>query len=316
MVILLKICAVIPAYNEEENIGSVVSETRKYVDSVVVVDDGSTDNTSFIAETTGAVVVRHDINKGYGAAIRSCFEAARKFNADIMVILDGDGQHDPRYIPKLINPIMNNGIDIVIGSRFLSISNDIPAYRKFGMNLLNVITSIFSRENLDSQSGFRAYSKKAIHLLNPVEEGMGVSSEILIEANEKKLNIEQVSIKVRYDTGKPSKNPIDHGLSVIVSVIRLVGQKHPLLFFGFSGFILSITGISLGGWVINNFNQTHTLPVGMALITSIFVITGIFLMGIGMTIYVIQDTIRRCIIEFEHRDKLVGFALKDRNKSN
>jgi len=310
-VITLRICAVIPAYNEEDNIAEVVKKTMEYVDSVIVVDDGSEDDTAHIAEMMGAKVVRHGVNKGYGSAIKSCFDVARRFDADITVILDGDGQHPPDRIPDLIRPVRDDGVDIVVGSRFLETPNGIPSYRRFGINVLNKVTMLFSKENLDSQSGFRAYSKRAIHLLNPTERGMGVSSEILIKAKEYGLNVEEVPVNIRYDVGKPSQNPIDHGVDVIVSMIKLIGQKRPLVFFGFSGLVSFITGMFLGWWVLDNFNQTHALPVGMALVTSIFIITGIFLMGIGMTIYVIQDTIHRSIAEREHHDKLIDFALNN-----
>ncbi len=312
----MKVCAVIPAFNEEENIGTVVRKTGEYVDRVVVVDDGSVDGTACISEMLGATVIRHGVNRGYGAAVRSCFDAARRFDADVTVFLDGDGQHPPDHIPDLIRSIQDKGVDIVVGSRFLETPSDIPAYRRLGISVLNRITYLFSRENLDSQSGFRAYSKRAIHLLNPVERGMGVSSEILIKAREHNLSVEEVPVSVRYDVGRSSQNPVDHGAGVIVSVIKLVSQKRPLFFFGFSGLVFSGAGLFTGWWVLDNFNQTHALPVGMALVTSMFIISGIFLMGIGMTIYAIQDTVHRCITEREHHGKLIDFALSNSEKEN
>ena len=305
----LKTCAVIPAFNEEENIGEVIRETKKYVDDVIVIDDGSTDNTSMIAEMTGARVLRHDINRGYGAAIKSCFNTARRFEADVTVILDGDGQHNPKCIPKLIKPIREKNMDVVVGSRFLDVSNNIPAYRRVGLNILNRLTWLFSRENLDSQSGFRAYSMKAIHTINPVDNGMGISSEILMSAKQHNLGIKEVPITVRYDRGKSSKNPVDHGLSVIASIIKFMSQKRPLVFFGLTGLVFFITGVSLGWVVLDSFNRSSSLMVGTAMATVIFIITGVFLMGMGMTVYAIQDTIHRSITELEQHKRLLEFTL-------
>jgi len=112
------IIAAMPAHNEDERIAKVVLGAKKqHVDKVVVVDDGSTDSTAEIAEAVGAMVVRHTENRGYGAAIRTCFDSAKELDADIMVILDSDGQHDPSYIPEFIRALRTNGADVVIGSR-------------------------------------------------------------------------------------------------------------------------------------------------------------------------------------------------------
>lgn len=157
--------AAMPAYNEAHAIAEVIKGCKKYVDRVVVVDDGSTDNTVDIAESLGAYVVRHEINRGYGAALRNCFEAARNLGAGAMVIIDSDGQHDPSEIPQLLEPL-KQGFDLVIGSRFVNGNGkNVPIYRKFGMKVLDVATYIAGGLNVtDSQSGFRAYGKKLLKI--------------------------------------------------------------------------------------------------------------------------------------------------------
>src|ERR1022692_5110080 len=119
------VVACIPAFNEEEHIASVILGVRPHVEKIIVCDDGSHDMTSEIAEALGAKVVRHERNLGYGSALSTLFESARKENAGIMVMIDGDGQHDPNDIPRLIGPIIEGGADVVIGSRFLDSSDGV-----------------------------------------------------------------------------------------------------------------------------------------------------------------------------------------------
>jgi len=162
-----KIIAAIPCFNEERFIGSVVVKAKKCVDTVIVIDDGSTDATGEVACEAGAVVYRHGQNKGYGAAIRSAIEKGRELGADVMVVLDGDGQHDPKDIPHLIKAILDGEADVVLGSRFQGKYNEAPFYRHLGQRVLTTATNMTSGYRVsDSQSGFRAYSSKALDALN------------------------------------------------------------------------------------------------------------------------------------------------------
>ena len=127
---------IIPAYNEESHIESLIQSARNYVDQIVVCDDGSTDDTASIAKKSGAVVISHKTNQGYGAAIISLFEYARNNNAQIMITLDGDGQHDPKQIPLLLDTLTRHNVDVVIGSRFLNQNTEAPGYRKRGIKII------------------------------------------------------------------------------------------------------------------------------------------------------------------------------------
>lgn len=288
-----KIIAALPAHNEENYIAKVVLGCRKLVDEVIVVDDGSSDATVDIARSLGAIVIKHEINKGYGAAINTCFKIAKERNADIMIILDSDGQHNPGDIDKFIEPI-NKGADIVIGSRFISGNgNNAPTYRKLGMRFLDHIT-IFagSEKTSDSQSGFRAYSRNAIEQINIKGDGMSVGSEILLHAKEKNLKISEVPITCRYDQGESSQNPIAHGLNVITGICETVVYKRPLLYFTSIGTIFIIFGGSVGLWSLERYIDTNHLPFGPSIATLLFLILGSLSIFSGLILHSIRRIIK------------------------
>ncbi|MEM2527966.1 MAG: glycosyltransferase family 2 protein, partial [Ignisphaera sp.] len=215
------IVACIPAYNEEKSIAKVVLKSRKYVDKVIVCDDGSTDMTGEIAEALGAEVIRHHKNMGYGAALESLFRRALDIRADIVVTLDADGQHNPEDIPRIIEPILRGEADIVIGSRFLSSRSKMPAYRRIGVKIINSIFRAGAKKISDTQSGYRAYSIKALSLVRPIESGMGASVEILLKAEQNKLRIKEIPIRIYYKVEQPSKvNPVVHALDVILTTLK------------------------------------------------------------------------------------------------
>jgi glycosyltransferase involved in cell wall biosynthesis len=274
-----KIIVAVPAYNEEVAIGSVVLRSHKYADRVIVVDDGSADNTAEVAALAGAAVVRHEKNGGYGAAIRTCFETARQVDADIMVIIDADGQHSPDDIPRMINQMLATRSDIVIGSRFVDgneRNQQIPGYRKLGMKVLDSATVAGSGLKVsDSQSGFRAYSKDAIQKIQIGDGGMGAGSEILIKAAENDLKISEVPIKVRYDLkGTSSKNPVAHGIGVLNSIIGFVSQKRPMMFFGVPGLVVLDVGVLFCFRALDMFNMTGDMAIGDSLIGVVGIMLG------------------------------------------
>ena len=127
----------IPAYNEEATIGDIVKCSLKHADKVLVCDDGSTDDTAKHAKENGAMVISHKKNEGYGASIITLFDRARQEDADIMVTIDGDGQHDPDQIPLLVTTLQQNHVDVVIGYRLLDGTSETPGYRKQGIKTYN-----------------------------------------------------------------------------------------------------------------------------------------------------------------------------------
>ena len=220
------VVACIPAYNEEDTIGLVIEKALKHVDMVIVCDDGSTDLTSKVAREAGALVIRHEKNMGYGAALRTLFDKARAINPDVMVILDGDGQHDPDDIPALVEPILSGEADIVVGSRFLG-KIDMPAYREMGIKLISFVVRLTAYPDIrDAQSGFRAYSQRAIKAIRITEHGMGASTEILLKAAYHRLKLKEVPIEVSYTGIVPRMSPWRHGISVLLVTVKHAIKKY------------------------------------------------------------------------------------------
>ena len=218
------IIAAIPCLDEEQFISDIVTKTRRYVDKVIVVDDGSTDNTSEVAKTAGAEVIRHERRRGAGAATRSAFEAAKSYDADVLVTLDGDGQHNPDDIPRVLAPVLNGEADLVVGSRFLHPPQrtNIRRYRKFGIDVITWLYNFGSKIKVfDSQSCFRAHSRRLLEAVDVAESGFGFSVEVLIKARRKGFVIAEVPISCVYHSQGSSLNPVAHGLGVAFSVIRL-----------------------------------------------------------------------------------------------
>ena len=217
----MKTIVIVPAFNEQAAIGGVVQKSLQYVDDVLVVDDGSSDDTSQIASEAGASILKHPTNFGKGVALKDAFSHVKDY--DIVVTIDGDGQHNPDEIPTLIKPIKENKADFVNGSRYINgFEENTPAYRRVGQRVLDIATNVTAGTKVtDSQSGFRAFSGKTISCYKFRDPGFGIESEMIADAAENNLRILEVPITVRYDVENSStKGPVTHGVGVLFKIMK------------------------------------------------------------------------------------------------
>jgi len=290
----LKITVGIPAYNEEKNIASIIVKLKKIADVVIVCNDGSTDSTSEIAQNLGAIVINHTKNLGYGAGINSIFHKAKEIGSEILITFDADGQHRIEDIDKVIKPISDGQSDIVIGSRFLDDSEkEIPNYRKIGIKVITKITNTSIKKQLtDSQSGFRAYSKKVLGQLSPSESGMGVSTEILIKASSKNFRISEVPIKILYEGKTSTHNPITHGSSVIISTIKYTSIERPLTFYGIPSVIFLFIGIIFSYMAIQYYVEIGRLSTNLTIVGVSSVLIGLVLLITATLLFSLVSIVR------------------------
>tara|TARA_Y100000588_G_scaffold258995_1_gene273666 strand:- start:9497 stop:10378 length:882 start_codon:yes stop_codon:yes gene_type:complete len=290
----LKIIIGIPAFNEEKNIASIITKLMNITDSIIVCNDGSSDLTSEIAEKMGVMVINHEKNLGYGAAIRSIFLKAKELDGDILVTFDADGQHRIEDIENVTTPIINQEAELVIGSRFLDDSEkEVPQYRKVGIKVITKITNASIKEKLtDSQSGFRAYSKKVVDELNPSELGMGISTEILIKASSKNFKIVEVPIKILYSGDTSTHNPISHGSSVILSTIKYTSIEHPLKFYGIPSVIFFIVGLSFTYLSAQYYAEIGRLNTNLTIVAAGTILIAVVLLITSILLYSLVSVVR------------------------
>lgn len=283
----------IPAFNEEKNIAPIIVKLKQKYQHVIVCDDGSSDATSSIASSLGAHVIRHNENQGYGSAIKTIFNEARKIGGDILITFDADGQHQISEIDSMLKPILENKSDIVIGSRFLGKTKDLPKYRKVGIKTITGLTNIMTGSNIsDSQSGFRSYSKNVLNTIFPTESGMGISTEILIKASKEKMRITEIPITISYDDNSHSQEPISHGTSVVMSTIKHVAIERPLLYYGVTGICFLILGLFFGSWSMQVYSEEGVFLTNMALVGISGIILGTILLITGTILYSIVNVVR------------------------
>jgi glycosyltransferase involved in cell wall biosynthesis len=292
-----RIVVAIPAYNEDRFIGSLVLKLRTLDRQILVIDDGSTDATADLAEAAGATVVRHAHNQGKMAAVQTAFVHARRMDADALVLLDGDSQHDPSDVDGLVDPILNGEADMVVGSRFVGVRSVIPRWRVAGQHALTLATNLGSGLQLtDTESGFRAFSRRAIGEMRFNGSGFAIEPATQFQAKARGWKVVEVPIHVHYK--EPMKrNPVWHGFGQLDAILRLIAEHRPLLFFGVPGLVLLLAGLALGLQVVRIYDATQQLAIGYSLITLLLVIVGIIATFVGIMLHAIRDLISEALRE-------------------
>jgi len=288
-----KIVAVLPAYNEEVSIGSVVLRTKEHAGRVIVIDDGSSDHTARVAEMAGAEVIRHTKNMGKGKAFKTGFNAASQNGAAIIVTLDSDGQHNPAEIPKLTAPIFSGEADLVNGSRYINGNGkNTPAYRRIGQTVLDKATNMNSGVKItDTQSGFRAFAVNTLPAFRFKQNGFGIESEMLTDAAKSDIRIKEVEIDVRYDVDCSTEHPVSHGVQVLVKILRDMEFNKPLYYFTVPGMIVGGVGLVLGLVFLRNFYLGGSLSFGPTLMMIMLTLVGTFMTFTGIILHSISRMI-------------------------
>lgn len=287
-----RILIAIPAFNEEFPIAAMVLRSRQHADAVLVVDDGSTDRTAEHARLAGATVIQHPSNMGKGAAIATALRYAVANGLEVLVLLDGDGQHDPGEIPRLLAPLMrtNDPVDFVLGDRTGG-AQQMPKYRAAGKAVLDKATAVASGSSvIDSQCGFRALGHRGIEamLAGLASTGFEVESEMIVVAQRYGLKVESVPVTIRYEgVDGSTKHPLPHAARVMDRLFVFLALRRPLLTLGVPG----IASIIFGGyWGLRMLQvyQTHRIFVqSYGLGAATFVILGGILVATALMLNVL-----------------------------
>ena len=290
----------IPAYNAAGSIGAVVRRAAAYADEVVVVDDGSSDETAEHAREAGATVVVHERNRGYGGALKTLFREGADRDAAHLVVIDADGQHDPADIPTLVETQRRDGSDIVIGSRYVGQrSTEIPLIRSAGLAVVNHLTNAslgklrpsgFIR---DTQSGYRAYSRYAIKSLakdRSIGNDMGASTDILYHAHRKHLSVSEVETTISYDVeNASSQGSVSHGVDLVRNIFWTVEYGRPLLILGLPGSIVTLLGTVASVVLFLQFFETGALVPAQMVVAILYVIGGVLLSITAVLMHVLNN---------------------------
>jgi glycosyltransferase involved in cell wall biosynthesis len=286
----MKLIVCIPAFNEEESIARVIREIPKGLADdvkIIVVNDGSTDKTAEFAKKAGAdKIIGFKVNMGLGSAFRTSLETALEMDADILVNIDADGQYSPGEIPKLIMPIISEGADMVLGSRFKGTIEKMPLHKRIGNILATKATSFASGFHVsDAQTGFRAYSKEAILRLNMLSEYTYVQ-ETIIQAANKNLKITEGPCTFRkreYGDSRLISNIFSYAKKSIAIILRTYLRYRPLKAFLYLGGFVFFLGILAGMRVLVNFIQTgHVSHYPTTILSAVLLIIGFQVVILGL----------------------------------
>lgn len=294
-----KIAIVIPTLNECKAVGKVLSGIKDAMEGyeyhILIVDGHSIDGTDEIARGKGAEVI-YQQGKGYGDALKTGFFYAKKrVKAKIIVMMDADLTYDPKHIPELVNPILKNDADLVVGNRFARMQKGaMPLVNRFGNKLLSLVAKVAIGLNVyDTQSGMRAFKSELLDRMNLMAVGMPLAMEMLAEAHSADAVICEVPISYRPRVGETKLHPVKDGGRILGVTVRLMFDIRPLLFFGSTGTVLGVIGLFLH-YLMRPVEITHiVLPI-------LFMIAGIILFWFGFVTFLIRNIEKRNFRQQNH----------------
>lgn len=270
------ITVVLSAYNEEVSIGSTILLARLYANKVIVVDDASSDRTAEIAKKAGAEVIMHNTKQGKGASLETGFKAATDLSADIIVIMDSKGHHDPADIYRLVDPIIKGSADIVNGSRYLKgLDRNAPIYRRVGQTLLSKFTSVNLSKITDCQGGFQAFSASAIGSFHFDAQGIAIENKILSGAEKSNLRIKEVEIGNMHEFRDPVYVP-----GILKTIVNDIEINKSLYLYAVPGFALATCGFYMGV----KFLEAFLLGTEVFYFWPVFLMVFLSVAGVYMTV--------------------------------
>lgn len=283
----VKVIAVIPAYNEGKSIGQIILRVFKYVEQVVVINDGSTDETEKEAKDANAIVKSHIVNQGLGLTIRDGINEAMKLGADIIVTIDADGQYEPEQIPDLLHPILDGKADLVLGSRFMGTITRMPWLKKLGNKIITLITrNLMNLDITDAQTGFRAIKREVLENIILTAE-YTYTQEMIIRASAEGFHLKDVPVEfLERKDGKSRliRNPAEYGLNNAMTMLRAYRDYRPMTLFGTIGVLMMFIGTLIGLYIVYEFFVLGTFETGQRLVTlaALMIMTGIQILLFGL----------------------------------
>lgn len=280
------VIAIIPAYNEQDTIADAIRRTKPFVDKILVINDGSSDSTKHIAEQSGAVVIDNIVNRGLGETMKRGYKEALKQGADVIVQLDADGQYLADEIPLLIQPILDNEADMVLGSRFEKIQYEMPLIKKFGNRAFSSMLRMLTGADVkDGQTGFRAMRREVLETAMP-DNKYTYTQEMIIRAAKERWRIKSVPITFAKRVSGESRlisHPLSYAWRSWIIITRTMRDYHPLTFFGVPGLIFILAGFALGLALVYRFAITGAIGRTPSIILSaLLIIIGIQFVFMGL----------------------------------